>query len=93
MIGKVVVTSRYPFELNGTRPKCLRVICTSPPDHATPTYSIVADHGWAEKILCSGCYRHDANDIAEAIGDGLMIPVERAEDGPADRSRGPRTDV
>ena len=83
MIGKIRLTSHRPFELNGTQPQRLCVRCTSPPDHATRTYSIIADYGWAERILCSESYLPDANDIAECLGDGLLIPVELAKANPS----------
>jgi len=79
MIGKVKVSSRLPFELDGTQPKRLCVRCASPPEHATQTYSVVADYGWAERILCSDAYLRDANDIAETIAEGLLVPAELAE--------------
>lgn len=78
MIGKVKVTSRLPFELGGTQPKRLCVRCTSPPGHATQTFSVVANYGWAERILCSDAYLRDANDIAETIAESLLISVDLA---------------
>jgi hypothetical protein len=78
MIGKVTVTSHLPFELDGKQPKRLHVRCTSAPGDATQTYSVIADYGWAERILCSGSYLRDANDIADALGEALLIPVDLA---------------
>jgi hypothetical protein len=78
MIGKIRVTSRYPFALNDTHPKRLFVRCVSSPEDATPIYAIIADHGWAERILCTGCTRDDANDIAETLGEALLAPAELA---------------
>lgn len=75
MIGKVIITSHVPFELNGNQPFRLVVRCTSPPEHATKSYSVIADYGWAERILCSGSSLRDANDIAECLGQGLLIAV------------------
>jgi hypothetical protein len=68
------------FILDDTLPERLLVHDTAEPKSKTRTYSVVADYGWAEKILCSGSYRRDANDIAETVGEFLDIPVERAED-------------
>lgn len=34
---------------------------------ATRTWMVVADYGWAERILCSGCYETDAEGIIAAI--------------------------
>lgn len=36
-------------------------------DAATQTYMVVADYGWAERILCGGCYQQDAEAIVAAI--------------------------
>lgn len=37
-------------------------------DHGvTPTFMVVADYGWAERILCGGCYIQDALAICQAI--------------------------
>lgn len=76
--GKIAMKIPLAFELDGTLPRRLCVRCTSPADHVTRTYSIVADHGWAERILCSDSYLRDANDIAKVIGSWLQIPVELA---------------
>jgi hypothetical protein len=51
---------------NDGRPEDLRVVEEA--DHGvTPTFMVVADYGWAERILCGGCYLHDAEAIAAAI--------------------------
>ena len=34
---------------------------------ATRTWMIVADYGWAQRILCSGCYEADAEALVAAI--------------------------
>lgn len=34
---------------------------------ATPTFMIVADYGWAERILCGNCYEQDAATIHAAL--------------------------
>lgn len=66
------------FILNDSLPERLYVRDTSPPGDATRLYAVVADYGWAEKILCSGSYRGDANAIAATIGEYLDIPVSLA---------------
>jgi hypothetical protein len=68
----------HRFVLNDTLPVRLLVHDTAPPENATRTYSVVADYGWAEKILCSESYRDDANGIAEILGEHLDIPVSLA---------------
>jgi hypothetical protein len=67
------------FILSGTLPTRLMVCDTSPPENKTRSYSVVADYGWAETILCSESYLPDANSIAEIIGEHLDIPVVLAE--------------
>jgi hypothetical protein len=67
------------FILNKSLPTRLMVHDTSPPESKTRFYSVVADYGWAEKILCSESYLPDANSIAEIIGEHLDIPVVLAE--------------
>jgi len=66
------------FILNNSAPKKLVVHCTSPMDSATKFYSVVADYGWAQKILCSGSYLDDANSIATLLAHALNIPYEKA---------------
>lgn len=49
-------------------------------DHGeTPTFMVVADYGWAERIVCSGCYQQDAEMIRlalyEAMGREAPEPV------------------
>lgn len=78
MIGKVKVTSRTPFEFDGKQPKRLHVRYASAREDGTKTYSVVADYGWVEEELCSTPYLPHANDIAETIAEGLLIPVELA---------------
>lgn len=91
MKGKIRVTSHVPFELQGNQPFRLIVRRTSPPDDATATYSVIADYGWAERILCSGCSLRDANDIANCLADGMLIAAELAGTGGLrDVSDGPR---
>lgn len=79
-VEQMNTSSRRPFKLNGTTPENLFVTQTSPPEHATKLYSVIASYGWAEKILCSECYVQDANDIATAIGEKLGIRVSLAQE-------------
>jgi hypothetical protein len=69
------------FILNDSLPQRLDVRDTALPESATRTYSVIADYGWAERILCSGSYLRDANSIALIIGDHLDIPVSLAKGG------------
>lgn len=39
------------------------------PHGETPTFMVVADYGWAERILCEGCYLLDARMIEAAINE------------------------
>jgi hypothetical protein len=38
---------------------------------ATPTFMVVADYGWAERILCGGCYLQDAEAICAALKEAI----------------------
>lgn len=67
---------RAPFTLNGSLPQRIVVGEVTPEGHATRLFAVVADHGWAERILASNCYAHDARDIAAAVGKFLDVPVE-----------------
>lgn len=66
------------FLLDDTLPERLFVRDVTPESHATRLFAVVADHGWAERILCGDCYLKDANDIAFAVGELLDIPFEEA---------------
>lgn len=54
---------------------------TSDDDSATDTFSVVADYGWAQRILCSGCYQQDAEAIVAACemvrGVGALVATTR----------------
>jgi hypothetical protein len=63
------------FVLNDSTPARLVVRQTSRPDSARPTYSVVADYGWAERILCAGSNVHDANSIARILSASLYVPA------------------
>jgi hypothetical protein len=54
------------LEWNGVLPD-VRVVAQDEPEKATTFYMVVADYGWAERILCTGSYQQDAEAIAEAI--------------------------
>lgn len=45
---------------------------------ATRTWMIVADYGWAERILCSGCYETDAEALVAAIRASAALAKEDA---------------
>lgn len=66
------------FLLDGKPPEQIVVRDVTPPLHATRLFAVVADHGWAERILASDCYEHDATDLAFAVGAFLSIPVEES---------------
>lgn len=67
-----------PFELNGSLPKLLNVV-EDLSSGETKFYFIVADYGWAEKILCSDMYLKDANEIAIVLARYMNIPVKIGE--------------
>jgi len=66
------------FVLNDSLPKALMVHDTAEPESKTRLFSVVADYGWAQKILSSESYKADANSIATIIGEYLDIPVKLA---------------
>lgn len=73
-------TRTFPhFILNDSLPERLMVHDTAAPESKTRTYSVIADYGWAQKILCSDSYKGDANSIATILGEHLDIPVQLAE--------------
>ena len=46
-------------------------------DHgATPTYMLVLDIGWAEKIIAQGMYERDARGVAFVLGAAMNCEVE-----------------
>lgn len=62
-------SARDLFEWNGILPN-LRIVQQDGPgidDKVTPFYMIVADYGWAERIICMGSYKQDAEAIIQAI--------------------------
>lgn len=67
------------FELNKSLPKQLHVRLQED-SGATKFYMLVADYGWAEKILFADSQLEDANSIAEIIGEHLDIPVNKAKE-------------
>jgi len=50
----------------------LRVVAQEE-DKATQLFMVVADYGWAERILCTNSYQQDA----EAISLALQEAIER----------------
>lgn len=57
------------LEWNGVLPN-VRVVQQDGPgvdDKATAFYMVVADYGWAERILCQDSYEQDAEAICAAI--------------------------
>ena len=76
------------FELNDTLPEYIRVVDVTPEGHATRIYAVVAQYSWAERILASGCFLHDADDIALTIGEYLEVNAVMA--GRAPLGEGPR---
>lgn len=47
----------------------------------TDDFGIVADYGWAERIVCSGMCREDANDVAHALAGRIGCAAELVEGG------------
>lgn len=67
------IEARDLFDWNGVRPN-IRVVQYDGPgidDKATPFYMIVADYGWAERIVCTGMYQQDALAIEAAINEAI----------------------
>jgi hypothetical protein len=42
---------------------------------ATDTFMVIADYGWAERILCERCYLQDAEAICAAIREARPGPL------------------
>jgi hypothetical protein len=67
------VSARGLFEWNGAYPN-VRVVQQDGPgvdEKATAFYMVVADYGWAERILCTGSYQQDAEAICAAIEEAI----------------------
>ena len=65
--------ARDLLELNGVLPN-VRVVQRDGPgvdDKATALFLVVADYGWAERILYTGSYQQDAEAICAAIREAL----------------------
>lgn len=74
------MSARDLLEWNGVLPE-VHVVQQDGPgidEKATPFFMVVADYGWAERILCTGSYQQDAEAIAEAIREAC-----KGEDGAA----------
>lgn len=63
------------FLLRGTLPERIVVGDVTPEGHATRLFAVVADHGWAERLLAGDCYERDALDLALTVGEYLDVPV------------------
>lgn len=74
-MGFILTRKSDHFVFHGSPPEQIIVRDTATPESKTRTYSVIADYGWAERILCSGAYRADANSIATLIGEHVDIPV------------------
>lgn len=65
------------FLIQDVLPKQIIVRRTNDPTHATARYSVIEDHGWAERIACSECSMEHAHAIAfliaKAIGDDCIV--------------------
>lgn len=62
------VSARDLLEWNGLLPN-VRIV---EEEHgATPTFMVVADYGWTERILCGGCYEQDAEAILAALNEAM----------------------
>lgn len=75
MVG---LTARDHLLWNERLPEQLRIVQQDGPGidgKATPHYMVVADYGWAERILCTGSYIQDAFGIAYSIGEVVGAPV------------------
>jgi len=71
------------FGLDGSKPTRIEVRNLTPPGHATQQYGVIAVYSWAERILASGCYLRDANDIAATVAEHLSVNVSlRSEEAP-----------
>lgn len=73
--------ARALLEWNEQVPESITVIDSAPEGQATRTFSVYAHYGWADRILCVGCYQQDAEAIAAAIREACGIP-EPAADSP-----------
>lgn len=59
-------TARDLLEWNERLPEDVRVVEEA--EHGvTPTFMVILDYGWAERIVCGGSYHQDALMIAAAI--------------------------
>jgi len=65
----VTPRARGLLEWNGMLPN-VRVV-EEEKHGVTQTFMVVADYGWAERILCGGCYLPDAEAICAAIEEVL----------------------
>jgi hypothetical protein len=66
--------------LNGETAEGLSVFREDDGSSATPIYGINLSIGWADHIVASGMYHHDARGVACALADTLDC-VAQDEDG------------
>ncbi len=67
------MSSPMDFVFNDSVPQRFIVRDTTNPTSMTRSYSIIADYGWAETIVCSGSSLKDANSIARILSAELGI--------------------
>jgi hypothetical protein len=53
--------------LDKTMPTSFRVVDLTPDNHATQLFGVIADYGWAERILFSDAYENDAVAICAVL--------------------------
>lgn len=64
------------FVFHKELPTAWRVAEFTPEGHATPLFGIVAEYGWAERILFSNAYEKDALAIADLIRTVLATTMD-----------------
>lgn len=64
-----MTTARELLEWNGVLPSV--DVLQEETVGATATFMVRADYGWAQRILCSGCYRQDALAIEAALNEAM----------------------
>lgn len=64
------MSARELLEKDGSLPVELRKVELEN-GRVTKTFAVVADYGWAESILCEGCYERDADAIVAALNEAI----------------------
>ena len=67
------------FLLDDSLPERIVVREVTPEGHATCIFAVVADYGWAERILAGDCYEDIANDLAFTVAEYLDVPCAGSE--------------